>query len=46
MFRPDIDSDARAPCNLSDVEAAIFEVETRAEEVGAILGESDPHRLG
>ena len=46
MLRPDIDPDARAPGNFSDVEAAIFEVETRAEEVGAILGESDPHRLG
>jgi hypothetical protein len=46
MFPPDIDSDARAPLDRSDVEAAIFEVETRAEEVGGILGKSDPHRLG
>jgi hypothetical protein len=46
MFRPDIDPDARAPFNRAEVEAAIFEVETRAEEVGPILGESDPHRLG
>ena len=46
MFRPDPDPDARAPGNLSDVEAAIFEVQTRAEQVGAILGERDPHRHG
>jgi hypothetical protein len=46
MFRPDVDPDARAPFNRSDVESAIFEVETRAEEVGAILGESDPHGPG
>jgi len=46
MFRPDIDPDARAPFKGSDVETAVFEVETRPEEVGAILGERDPHRLG
>jgi hypothetical protein len=46
MCRPDIDPDARAPLDRSDVEAAIVDVETRPEEISGILGKSDPHRPG
>jgi hypothetical protein len=37
MFLPDVDPDARTPRNRSHLQPAIFDVEPRAEQVGAIL---------
>ena len=43
MFRPHVDPDAWAPLDRSDRETAILEVQARADQVGVILRQRDPH---
>jgi hypothetical protein len=37
MFLPDVDPDAGTPRDRPRLESAIFDVQARAEEIGAIL---------
>jgi hypothetical protein len=43
MFLPHVDPDARAPGDRTQLQPAILDVQSRAEQIGAILRPRDPH---
>ena len=43
MLGPHVDPDAWAPLDRSDLNSAIFDVQARAEQVGIVLRQRDPH---
>jgi len=45
MLGPHVDPDARAPDDRFNRDPPIFEIQTRTEEIRAVLCERDPHRL-